>query len=104
MIEWGVVAAFIGPLIAAIGLSAGWFTYLGRRRDERFAAQIAAVTGKLEANQLVMAERIAQVESSLAQQARHLDKQDDALTTAMQAIARIEGRLAGPLTMTPTSP
>lgn len=102
MIDWTVVAAFCGPLIAAIGGVAAWFTWLGHRRDARVADQIkegtreiAEVTSKLDI-------RMSQVENSLANQTRHLDKQDEALQTAMQAIARIEGRLAGPVQVTST--
>ena len=97
MINWGVVAAFCGPLIAAIAGVGAWFTWIGHRRDARVAlqikegtAEIAAVTSKLDL-------RMTQVENSLSNQARHLDKQDEALQVAMQAIARIEGRLAGPI-------
>lgn len=93
MIQWGVVAAFTGPLIAAIGLAAGYFAWSGKRRDERVAAQIKAVTERLDF-------RVSQVETALDKQSRHLDKQDEALSTAMQAIARIEGRLAGPVSVT----
>lgn len=103
MIEWGVVAAFTGPLVAAIGLASGWFAYLGKQREKRVGGQISEVTSKLESNQLLMQERINQVESALQSQARHLDKQDDALMAAMQAVARIEGRLAGPVDRSVTS-
>ena len=93
MIDWGNVAAFTGPLIAAIGLIAAWFAWLGKRRDARVADQIAAVTERLDF-------RISQVEVTQAKQSEHLDKQDAALSTAMQGIARIEGRLAGPVSVT----
>lgn len=86
MINWGVVAAFISPLIAALALLGGWFAWLGRQRDKRVADQIASVTDRLEV-------RITQVEATLTQQTAHLERQDAALTTTMQAVARIEGRL-----------
>lgn len=104
MVNWSVVAAFCGPLIAAIIGVASWFAYIGRKRDVRVAqqikegtAEIAAVTTKLDA-------RITQVEVSLVNQTRHLDKQDEALQVALQGVARIEGRLAGPFQITTTSP
>lgn len=93
MIDWGVVAAFIGPLIAAIGGVAAWFAWLGKRRDKRVGEQIQAVTDRLDF-------RISQVETTLGRQQDHLDKQDAALSMAMQGIARIEGRLAGPVAVT----
>jgi uncharacterized YccA/Bax inhibitor family protein len=93
VIEWGVVAAFVGPLIGAIGGVAAWFAWLGKRRDSRVATQIHAVTERLDL-------RITQVESTLANQTRHLDKQDEVLNSALQAIARIEGRLSGPVQVT----
>lgn len=93
MIDWATVAAFCGPLIAAIVGVAAWFAWLGRRRDARVASQIQAVTDRLDF-------RISQVETTLARQQEHLDKQDAALSTAMQGIARIEGRLAGPVAVT----
>lgn len=97
MIDWGVVAAFTGPLVGAIGLASGWFAWLGRQREKRTGEQINAITSKLESNQELMQQRITQVETAISSQARHLDKQDEAMMSAMQAIARIEGRLAGPV-------
>lgn len=93
MIQWGVVAAFCGPLVAAIVGVAAWFAWIGKRRDQRVKEQIQAVTDRLDF-------RISQVETSLARQQEHLDKQDAALSQAMQGIARIEGRLAGPVAVT----
>jgi hypothetical protein len=90
MIDWAVVAAFVGPLVGAIGLAAGWFAWIAKRRDKRVADQIDSVTKALEF-------RITQVEVALSKQSDHLDKQDGALLSAMTAIARIEGRLAGPV-------
>lgn len=100
MINWAVVAAFTGPLVAAIIGVATWFAWLARKRDARTAVQIREVVAGLEANQLLMQQRISQVEVAMEGQTKHLDRQDLALTSAMQAIARIEGRLAGPLTIT----
>lgn len=94
MVDWAVVAAFLAPLVAAIGLIAGWFAWLGKRRDKRVAEQIQAVTDRLDF-------RISQVEETQRRQSDHLDKQDAALSMAMQGIARIEGRLAGPVSVTP---
>lgn len=102
MIDWNVVAAFCGPLIAVLVALAGFFAWLQRNRDKRVAGQIAEATGKLEANQLLTQQRIDQFERSLAEQAKHLDRQDQALNAAMQAVARIEGRLAGPVQVTTT--
>lgn len=103
MVNWSVVAAFCGPLIAAIIGVATWYAWIARKRDARVAqqikdgtAEIAAVTAKLDI-------RITQVETSLANQTRHLDKQDEILQTALQAVARIEGRLAGPFQITSTT-
>lgn len=87
MINWGEVAAFTGPLIAAIGLIAGWFAWLGKKRDQRVAEQIKGVTDRLDF-------RITQVEKTLTQTQEHLDRQDTALATQGQAIARIEGSMA----------
>ena len=97
MIDWGIVAAFTGPLVGAIGLASGWFAWLGRQREKRTGDQISMVTSQLESSQALMQVRITQVEAALVAQGHHLDKQDEAMMTAMQAIARIEGRLAGPV-------
>lgn len=83
---WAAVAAFIGPLVAAIAASAGWFAWLERKRKEFIQAMINQALSALEARLLV-------VERAIADQTRHLDKQDDALGRAMESIARIEGRL-----------
>lgn len=88
MIDWVAVGAFIGPLIASIGVVAGWFAYLAKQREKRVNEQISAVTDKLD-------QRIDQLEKSFTLQTAHLDKQDEILSTALQAIARVEGRLAG---------
>jgi hypothetical protein len=93
VVDWAVVAAYLGPLIAAIAGIAAWFAWLGKRRDERVADQIAAVTTRLDF-------RITQVETQITNLTGHLNKQDDALSQAMQAVARIEGRLAGPVQVT----
>jgi uncharacterized Tic20 family protein len=90
MINWAVVTAFIAPLIASLGLLGALFAWLGKKRDKRVSDQIDRVTTALEF-------RISQVETALVKQSDHLDKQDGALLTAMTAIARIEGRLAGPV-------
>lgn len=95
--DWASVAAFTGPLVAAIGLASGWFAWLGKQREKRTDVQIRSITSKLETNQELMQQRITQVEVAISSQAHHLDKQDEAMMTAMQAIARIEGRLAGPV-------
>lgn len=92
MIDWPVVAAFIGPLIAAIGLATGWFAWLGKRREERARVLTREIVSGLEANQLLMQQRIAQVELAM-------EKQSTTLGRAMEAIARIEGRLAGPVSV-----
>ena len=95
MIEWGAVAAFTGPLIGAIGLVAGWFAWLGKQREKRTGEQINAVTNELRSNQALMQQRIGQMEVALVSQGQHLDRQDTALASALQATARIEGRLMG---------
>lgn len=100
MIDWAVVAAFIGPLITALAAVAGLFAWLGRKRDARVSLQIDGVTGRLEANQSAMQAQIAQVTASQEQQQAHLSRQDEVLSAALQSIARIEGRLAGPLQVT----
>lgn len=80
------VAAFISPLIAAMALLGGWFTWMGNRR-EKLIREI--VDGAFQA----LNSRLTVVENSLVAQNKQLDKQDSALSQAMQAIARIEGRL-----------
>lgn len=94
MINWIAVAAFIGPLVAALGLVATWYAYLSRQREKRVNIQITQVTGKFEANQVLLQARIDQVEVAIQLNAHQLEKQNDTLLTALQAIARIEGRLA----------
>ena len=98
MIQWGAVAAFTGPLIAAITLVSGWFAWLGKQREKRTGEQISAVTSELRSAQLLMQQRIGQMETALTSQGLHLDRQDNALAAALQATARIEGRLMGPAT------
>ena len=97
MIDWGLVAAYIGPLLVAIGLVAGWFSYQQRRREKQVRELIREATADLVLEQRLTRDRLTQMEAQLTLQARHLDKQDDVLSAALQAIARIEGRLAGPL-------
>ena len=97
MIDWGVVAAYIAPLVATIGFVAAWFSRQQRRREKWIEQQIATATAELVLEQKLTRERLGQMDAQLALQARHLDKQDDVLSAALQAIARIEGRLAGPV-------
>lgn len=87
MVDWAVVAAFVGPLIGAIGGVGAWFAWLGKRRDQRIGEQIKAVTDRLDF-------RITQVERTLSQTQEHLDRQDVTLANQGQAIARIEGSMA----------
>jgi Flp pilus assembly protein TadB len=101
MIDWGVVAAYVTPLIAAIGLAATWFTWQQRKRDTRVAAQISAATSALELEQRLTRERLAQMEATLEQHGRTLEQQAATFTQALVAIGRIEGRLAGPLASQP---
>ena len=99
MVDWAAVAAYIGPLLVAIGLVAGWFSRVQAQREKRVQEQIAAATSAIAAENRLTQARLTAVETALDVQARHLDKQDDVLSAALQAIARIEGRLAGPVTV-----
>lgn len=82
------VAAFISPLIAAMALLGGWFAWLGKRREKLIRDVVDAAFQALNS-------RLTIVENTLVAQNKQLDKQDSALSQAMQAIARIEGRLMG---------
>ena len=97
MINWATVAAYIGPLLVAIGGVAGLFSRQAKQREARIGERISAATASIEAENRLTQQRLAQVETLIEANTRHLDKQDDALLVAMQAIARIEGRLAGPV-------
>lgn len=103
MIDWTVVAAFCGPLIAAIVAVGAWFTWIGRRRDARVAQQIKEGTAEIVQTTAQLTMRMAVVENGLATQGAHLSKQDETLQTLMQSLARIEGRLAGPFQITTTT-
>lgn len=94
MVNWSVVAAFIGPLIGAIGLAAGFFAYLNKVREKRIGEQIAAATASFETNQRLLQEHLNQVDTALITQGKQIEKQNDTLIQAVQAIARIEGRLS----------
>lgn len=100
MIDWPVVAAFVGPLLTGLGLVAALFAYLGRKRDKKVDEQIKSVTAQLATSQLLMQQQIAQVVASQAAQAAQLNRQDELLSSALQSIARVEGRLSGPLQVT----
>ncbi|HEX4201194.1 MAG TPA: hypothetical protein VHY59_06725, partial [Chthoniobacterales bacterium] len=49
MVDWNVVAAFCGPLIAAIIGVATFFAWSARKRDLRVAAQIKEGTSEIAA-------------------------------------------------------
>lgn len=100
MVNWALVAAYIGPLLVAIGLVSAWFQRSAKKRDERVAGQIATVSNDLVTNQKLQQQQIDQMKEALAQQTKHLDQQDQTMAIALQSIARIEGRLAGPITVT----
>lgn len=51
MVNWSIVTAFIGPLIAAIGLAAAFIAYLNKQREKRISEQIKDATSVLELNQ-----------------------------------------------------
>lgn len=95
VVDWAAVAAFIGPLVAAMCGIAGLYAYMSKQREKRVNQQIVDVTGKLEANQTLLQQRIDQVESAIAANSRQLERQNDTILTAIQSIARIEGRLSG---------
>lgn len=103
MIQWNVVGAFIGPLIAAIGLAAGLFAYMNKRREERITMQISEATRTFDTNQKLMQERMSHFEDAMTTQAKQLEKQGDSLLTMGQSIARIEGRLAATSSSTVTT-
>jgi hypothetical protein len=85
--HWTEVAAFIGPLIAAMAALGALMAYLGRRREILIRAIVKDAFVALDA-------RLILVETALSNQTRHLEQQDNALAQALQSIARIEGRLA----------
>jgi len=84
--QWSVVAAFVGPLIGAMGVLGAWFAWLGKRREKLIGAIV-------EQAFQVLNSRLTIVENTLAGQNKQLDKQDTALAAAITAVARIEGRL-----------
>jgi uncharacterized membrane protein YccC len=86
LVEWTVVAAFVGPLIAAMGLLGAWFAWIGKRREQ-------LIRGIVQQSFEALNSRLTIVENTLANQNKQLDKQDTALAQAMTAVARIEGRL-----------
>jgi sensor domain CHASE-containing protein len=105
VIDWATVAAYITPLIAGMVALGGFNAWLSRKRDERIRTLVNQiindVVNRLEGNQREMQTRIRQVEEQMLQVTAHLNKQDDAQGVALQAIARIEGRLAGPIAQLP---
>lgn len=98
MIDWPVVAAFIGPLLGGMGGIAAWFAYLGKKRDARVAQQIKDATTPLITSQMLMEQQMTGMSATQTRILAHLDKQDESLSTAMQGIAEIRGRLSGQVT------
>lgn len=98
MIDWATVAAFIVPLIGAMGSIAAWYAWLAKKRDARVAQQIKDATTPLITSQMLMQQQMDSLTASQARIVLHLDKQDESLSTAMQGIAEIKGRLAGQVT------
>lgn len=88
MVDLASVAAFTGPIILAMVGSVGWFSYVSNKRERYITGEIEKVTGKLDT-------RIQQVETSQAATNRQVERMNDTLTTALQGLARIEGRLSG---------
>lgn len=81
MIQWGVVAAFIVPLITAMTLIAGavsWFVRI----------QIRLVTSAMEARLQIVEKGLADMQKTVS---------DTALT-----LARVEGKLTGSYQTPPT--
>lgn len=104
MVNWSIVTAFIGPLIAAIGLAAAFIAYLNKQREKRISEQIKDATSVLELNQRLTQERMQHFEDALAVQVKQNEKQNDALLAMAQSIARIEGRLSGSVQQGVTNP
>lgn len=95
MVNWAVVAAFIGPLVTVIVAASGFFAYQNRQREKRVAEQIGQATSELRSNHALLQVRIDQMELATSANTKQLEKQNDTLLLAVQAIARIEGRLSG---------
>lgn len=80
--------AYIGPLIAGMVALGTLFAYLSKRRERLIQEIVNEAVVQLD-------KRLTLVETQLSTAAKHLDNQDTALASALQSIARIEGRLMG---------
>ena len=85
-IPWAEVAAFIGPLIAAIGLLGGLIAWIMTRTARYVQQQVTQV-------QSVTNERIATLAETLKHQGEILERQQASIANTSVTVARIEGRL-----------
>lgn len=87
-IQWGVVAAFVVPLLAGLGLLGTFLGWLQKRRNQITQAQITMITDLLDM-------RLQNVETGLVKQSEQMTEFSKAMLSVSTQIARIEGRLMG---------
>lgn len=94
MVRWQEVAAFIGPLIAAIAVLGGFIGWLMTRMSKFVRDSIANV-------QAITNERIKTLTEELAAQNRILERLQVEQQSTAVAVARIEGSLSSSLSARP---
>lgn len=80
--------AFIGPLIAALGLLGGLIAWISTRTARYINNQITST-------QSITNERIATLTQQLIAQGKILEAQQKQISDTGMSVARIEGRLSG---------